>query len=145
MLKDIERFWSKVDKRGEDECWPWAGAKSGAGYGSIRQSARRGKYKHLMATHVALHLDGRKRPSKAHVAMHSCDNPPCVNPKHLSWGTNLDNSLDMVSKDRDRGGPKRIVRRQKEAKAMAAAAEEMDAAATNLGPTMKRRLKRPSA
>lgn len=31
-----ERFWAKVDRRGPDECWPWNGAITGVGYGSLR-------------------------------------------------------------------------------------------------------------
>jgi len=34
------------------------------------------------------------------VIMHSCDNPSCVNPRHLSLGTYKDNIWDCCKKDR---------------------------------------------
>ncbi len=38
------------------------------------------------------------------VVMHSCDNPKCINPKHLVAGTFKKNSEDMVKKKRQAYG-----------------------------------------
>lgn len=36
--------------------------------------------------------------------LHSCDNPLCINPEHLSVGTAKDNSRDMVTRNRHAAG-----------------------------------------
>lgn len=33
-------------------------------------------------------------------ALHSCDNPPCINPSHLRWGTIKENNADTISRNR---------------------------------------------
>lgn len=55
-------------------------------------------------SHIALELDGRPRPTEYRAeALHSCDNNQCVNPKHLRWGTHLENMLEWSR----RGGSER--------------------------------------
>jgi hypothetical protein len=99
ILRVLERYWAKVDKRGENTCWNWKGARTTGGYGQLGGGTKRSKWK-AAATHIALAIDNRPRPSLLHVAMHSCDNPRCVNPRHLSWGTHTENMQDMWQKER---------------------------------------------
>lgn len=82
-------------RHGDDECWGWAGCDNGIGYGKLRIH---GEY--LLATHVALECDGRPQPSPDLAACHSCDNPPCTNPRHLWWGTEKENMQDASEKGR---------------------------------------------
>lgn len=101
IIELLARFWAKVDKRGPDECWPWTGACTEKGYGQI---AIGDSGKTALATHVALAAAGRGRPWPGAIAMHKCDNPPCVNEAHLTWATQGDNVRDSHSKGRQ--GPR---------------------------------------
>lgn len=80
-------------------CWEWTGTKNRQGYGvvglyiagaAIGVPAPRLQWMH----HHGEIPDG-------HVVLHKCDNPPCVNPDHLSIGTQADNLADMRAKGRD--------------------------------------------
>lgn len=86
-------FWTKVDRTSPDTCWPWLGAKKGK-YGSVSVQG-----KMVLAHRVALALSGHALPHRS-VAMHSCDNPICVNPSHLRVATCTENRRDCVSKGR---------------------------------------------
>lgn len=97
------RFWAKVDKLGEDECWPWKASLTAAGYGQI-QHPRLGRP--VVANRVSWELaNGRVIPDGLMVC-HRCDNPPCVNPKHLFLGTMLDNQRDSIAKGRHTAPPR---------------------------------------
>lgn len=86
-----DRFWEKVDKGGD--CHVWTGTKTKSGYGMFFVAG-----KTLLAHRLVACLNGVD--PLAQVVMHSCDNPSCVNPAHLSEGTHKLNSDDMVAKGR---------------------------------------------
>lgn len=90
------RFWSKVDIREDNECWPWMAAvrKPPEGYGAFWLNG-----KHQPSARIAWKLTYGNFP-EGKQALHRCDNPACCNPKHLFIGDNLINNADKVSKNR---------------------------------------------
>lgn len=102
LIPLAERLWRQVDVRGPDECWPWTGkARANFGYGMIGLGDRKRK---IDRTHrVAFELTYGPIPKGLYV-LHSCDNPPCCNPEHLSLGDHNDNFADVATRDRARRG-----------------------------------------
>ncbi len=92
--KDAARFWSKVSK--SDGCWTWTGyvMPFPDGYGMFKVKPR------MQLSHrVAWTIENGTIP-KGMSVLHSCDNPPCVNPKHLSVGTQAKNMADCGNRKR---------------------------------------------
>lgn len=104
-------LWSKVDIRGEDECWEWKGFKNHDGYGRTWIKDR-GYYAHRVIFNLAnpgkINLSAPRATDISGFVLHKCDNPPCCNPAHLYLGTYKDNTRDKAERSRfpDFGGDK---------------------------------------
>ena len=97
-----ERLWSKVDKRGPDECWPFIGKTrcgSNLEYGEIWLNG-----KNALVHRVAWEITNGPVPEGL-VVRHLCNNPICANPSHLAVGTQKDNIADRERAGR--GNPPR--------------------------------------
>lgn len=89
-----DRFWSKVVRDPETDCWEWTGAKMTTGYGRFyiapgdRPHAPVIRFAHRFAYELLVGPipDGL-------VLDHLCRNTGCVNPAHLEPVTNRENAL----------------------------------------------------
>jgi hypothetical protein len=87
-------FWKKVYKT-NGGCWLWAGSiLQPGGYGHFHV-----KRKGIGAHVYSFELHHGPVP-EGHVVRHSCNSPSCVNPDHLSSGTQKQNIADAVSQGR---------------------------------------------
>lgn len=91
-----ERFWSRVEKRGPNECWPnsWAPGSNGRGMFTMIHGTT------IYASRAAWIMTHGPIPNGLCV-LHTCDNGWCTNPKHLYLGTKGRNNTDRKERGRN--------------------------------------------
>ena len=90
----LDRLLNKIVINEVTGCWEFQGGKNNIGYGMIRDD------KKMRTTHRVSYEEHIGPIPYGLVVMHSCDNPICCNPNHLSVGTMKDNMHDMIKKNR---------------------------------------------
>lgn len=87
----VARFWSRVERRGDGECWPFRGTILNTGYGQFRTANARRVIAHRYAYELAIGPipDGM---SIDHVRVRGCGGGSCVNPAHLEVVTPSENT-----------------------------------------------------
>jgi hypothetical protein len=77
-------------------CIEWQGARDKDGYGRGESTSSAGSRAHR----VLYELFYNVTLTPTDVLLHTCDNPSCVNPQHMTRGSQLENVRDMDSKGR---------------------------------------------
>jgi hypothetical protein len=82
-----ETFWEHYTVVGE--CWEWNRSRDRDGYGRIGGTR---------AHRVAWALTHGITIPKGGLIRHTCDNPACINPEHLRFGSQGDNMRDRQAR-----------------------------------------------
>jgi hypothetical protein len=88
--------------RDTDECIEYPTLNKD-GYGDI-QTNENGVHIHMLAHRVSYQLATGEDITNEDIICHHCDNPKCINPRHLFKGTHKDNSDDKCRKGRQAKG-----------------------------------------
>lgn len=84
-------------------CWDWTFCKDKDGYGQVHD-ARCAKEARVTRAHQLAYVAWVDKIPLNYCICHTCDNPSCVNPKHLFAGTVNDNNQDKTRKGRNISG-----------------------------------------
>ncbi len=89
---DLRRYvLAHCVRNSENGCLEWQRARTGAGYGHF----------YAQGQHFYAHTVMLKKPLEpGEETCHTCDNPPCCDPKHVFGGTRKVNVRDALSKGR---------------------------------------------
>jgi hypothetical protein len=87
-----EKLLTKAAWQGE--CLIWFGQKCPKGYGRLRLEGK------MQRAHRLMYQIKHGPIADGQVVRHSCDTPSCINPNHLSLGTQADNVHDMCDRGR---------------------------------------------
>ena len=88
-----EKFWKRVAKGSPEGCWDWLGGTA-SGYGKISWQGK------VVSAHRLAYTLTYGEIQQGMCVMHTCDNPRCCNPQHLTLGTVKDNNRDRRDKQR---------------------------------------------
>jgi hypothetical protein len=106
------RFWDKV--RIGDGCWEWTAGLTHNGYGRFKLNGKT-RRAHQVAWELwngALFYGNRRSADLE--ACHSCNNPRCVRPSHVSPGSHAVNVAYMVAQGRQAKGETHMSRTKPE-------------------------------
>lgn len=96
-MTTADRILSRIDRSaGPDACHPWVGSHVD-GYGRARVD---GRMQLITRWLLARELGRPLLPDPVECALHTCDNPPCCNLRHLYVGDRAQNSEDAKSRGR---------------------------------------------
>lgn len=110
----VERLAANVMVGPPHVCWLWEGARDWDGYGRIKRGRRVVVGVHRLVAELCL-----PNPDGWPNVLHSCDQPSCVNPHHLRWGTDADNAADRCARGRQPRGAVHGLSKLTEVSAMA--------------------------
>lgn len=113
-IKDFFQVHGEKIERHESDCWVWIAAKTGFGHGAVSTGVR-----NTMAHRSAYEARHGEGTARGRMVLHSCHNPACVNPNHLSLGDHDENMRQMREAGRSVVGEKQPAAKLNDEKVMA--------------------------